>query len=261
MKLTKKVIITKGHTWSLFMCLVMLPILVISLGSCTHKGNESGAQNESPEDEAQSYVQRVDTLGLIVLYPQYESIDLVCGTVPSKKDTRVILFAEAAYTGELLKEFKHSNVAGDHVSDGKLHKGFRCKRNTGAFVYYNGTFKFCHKDYAKEMEVAAQNGGSAFAQELMIHKGRLVEIARKDTNTNQFRALCNQNGKLCIVESASKIAFGDFKKKMMELDISDALYLDMGNGWNYAWYRDAGKIVELHPKTHNYCTNWITFYK
>jgi hypothetical protein len=231
--------------------------------ACTNgeKPNEQRDSVAFHQDDIQSYVQRIDTLGLIVLYPQYKSIDLVCGTIPSKKDSSVILFAEAAYTGELLKEFKHFNVAGNHVSGGKLYNGFRCKRNTGAFVYYNGSFRFCHKDYTKEMEIAAQNGGAAFVQDMIIYKGKMVEIARKDTNTNQFRALCNQNGKLCIVESASKIAFGDFKKKMMELDISDALYLDMGNGWNYAWYRDAGKIVELHPKTHNYCTNWITFYK
>ena len=235
--------------------------LVITLGACTNKPNQPEEGATPKVDEAQSYVQRVDTLGLIVLYPQYESIDLVCGTMPSKKDTRVILFAEAAYTGELLKEFKHSNVAGDHVSDGKLHKGFRCKRNTGAFVYYNGTFKFCHKDYAKEMEIAAQNGGSAFAQEMMIHKGRLVEIARKDSNTNQFRALCNHDERLCIVESTAKIPFGDFKKALLNLGVSDALYLDMGTGWNLAWYRDGDRIVELHPKKHNYCTNWITFYK
>lgn len=234
---------------------------VITFGACANKPNQQEESTTPPEDVAQSYVQRVDTLGLIVLYPQYDSIDLVCGTLPSKKDNRVILFAEAAYTGELLKEFKHSNIAGDHVSGGKLHKGFRCKRNTGAFVYYNGTFKFCHKDYAKEMEVAAQNGGSAFAQELMIYKGRLVEIARKDSNTNQFRALCNHDGRLCIVESTAKIPFGDFKKALLSLGVSDALYLDMGAGWNHAWYRDGNRIVELHPKKHNYCTNWITFYK
>ena len=181
--------------------------------------------------------------------------------MPSKSDTSVILFAEAAYTGELLKEFKHTNVAGDHVSQGKRYKGYKCKRNTGAFVYYGEKWDFCYKDYSKAMDVAAENGGAAFAQEMMIYKGKMVEIARKDSNKNQFRALCNHDGRLCIVETKGKIPFGDFKKKLLALGISDALYLDMGAGWNYAWYRDRGKIVELHPKVHDYCTNWITFYK
>ena len=256
-------LIKKGHDMKGLKLWVMLVVCFCYAcnGNTGNLETKEEADAQMMEDVAPSYVQRVDTLGLIILYPQYESMDLVCGTVPSKKDARVILFAEAAYTGELLEEFKHSNVAGDHVSGGKFYKGFRCKRNTGAFVYYNGTFKFCYPSYANEMEIAARNGGAAFAQEMMIHRGKMVDIARKDGNTNQFRALCNQGGRLCIVESASKIAFGDFKKTLLNLGVSDALYIDMGAGWNHAWYRDKGKIVELHRKAHNYCTNWITFYK
>ena len=204
---------------------------------------------------------RKDTLGLIVLYPKYSSIDLVCGMMPSKNDTNIILIAEAAYTGELLEEFTHINIAGDHVSSGKLHKGYTCERNTGAFVYYNNEWKFCYKEYSEAMNIAAQNDGCAFGQELIIHDGKLVETARKDENLNQFRALCEHNDSLCIIESCDIIPFGDFKKKLLAYGISDAIYLDMGPGWNHAWYRDKGKIVELHPKVHNYCTNWITFYK
>lgn len=242
---------------------IILLSSVILLFSC-NAGNdrEQIAQDDGEVGKEESTtIIRKDTLGLIILYPQYSSIDLVCGTMPEKSDRSVILFAEAAYTGELLDEFKHSNVAGEHVSQGKRYKGFKCKRNTGAFVYYGGTWKFCFKDYSQEMDKAAENGGAAFGQEMMIHKGKMVESARKDNNQNQFRALCNHDGKLCIVESRGIISFGDFKKKLLALGVSDAIYLDMGTGWNHAWYRDKGKIVELHPKIHNYCTNWITFYK
>lgn len=241
--------------------IVLLLNFVFMLLSCrAGNSNEQVVKDEADAKEPVTVI-RKDTLGLIVLYPQYSKVDLVCGTVPSKSDSRVILFAEAAYTGELLKEFKHFNIAGDHVSAGKRYKGYRCKRNTGAFVYYGGSFKFCHKDYSQEMDRAAANGGAAFGQEMMIYKGRLVEIARKDGNKNQFRALCNHAGRLCIVESKGVMTFGIFKKQLLNLGITDALYLDMGAGWNHAWYRDRGKIVELHPKLHDYCTNWITFYK
>lgn len=50
-------------------------------------------------------------------------------------------------------------------------------------------------------------------------------------------------------------------KYLKDFKVKHALYLDMGSGWNHAWYRDNGKVVVLHPKTHNFCTNWITFYK
>ncbi len=242
---------------------VILLSSVILLFSCNASNDKEQAakdEGEIAKEEAATVI-RKDTLGLIVLYPQYSSIDLVCGTMPSKSDSSVILFAEAAYTGELLNEFKHSNVAGEHVSQGKRYKGFKCKRNTGAFVYYGGKWEFCYKDYSQEIDKAAENGGAAFGQEMIIHKGKLVEIARKDNNKNQFRALCNHDGKLCIAESNKVVPFGDFKKQWLSLGVDDAIYLDMGPGWNHAWYRNKGKIVELHPKLHHFCTNWITFYK
>ena len=242
---------------------VILLSSVILLFSCNASNDKEQAakdEGEIAKEEATTVI-RKDTLGLIVLYPQYSSIDLVCGTMPSKSDSSVILFAEAAYTGELLNEFKHSNVAGEHVSQGKRYKGFKCKRNTGAFVYYGGKWEFGYKDYSQEIDKAAENGGAAFGQEMIIHKGKLVEIARKDNNKNQFRTLCNHDGKLCIAESNKVVPFGDFKKQLLSLGVDDAIYLDMGPGWNHAWYREKGKIVELHPKLHHFCTNWITFYK
>ena len=165
---------------------VILLSSVILLFSCNASNDKEQAakdEGEIAKEEATTVI-RKDTLGLIVLYPQYSSIDLVCGTMPSKSDSSVILFAEAAYTGELLNEFKHSNVAGEHVSQGKRYKGFKCKRNTGAFVYYGGKWEFCYKDYSQEIDKAAENGGAAFGQEMIIHKGKLVEIARKDNNKN-----------------------------------------------------------------------------
>ena len=242
----------------------LLCLLSLSFG-CNTDGknvtNEAQYVEEEVCKEEPETVLRKDTMGLIVLYPQYTSIDLVCGDIPSKDDSSVILFAEASYTGQCLDTFQHFNVAGDHVSAGKRYKGYPCKRNTGAFVYYNDSWKFCHNVYSNELDSAALHGGAGFGQELMIYKGKLVPIARKDGNQNQFRALCNHNGKLCIVESDGFVRFGDFKKSLLDFGISDAIYLDMGPGWNHAWYRNKGEIIELHPKEHDFCTNWITFYK
>ena len=95
-----------------------------------------------------SYGQQVDlmrietTKDLIIYYPQYSDIDLVCGQMPKKTDNNVLFCCEAAFTGELLKVFKHSNIAGHHVSGGVFHKGYRCRPNTGCFVYYQGNGNF-----------------------------------------------------------------------------------------------------------------------
>lgn len=198
---------------------------------------------------------------LILLFPQFTSIDMVCDTMPSQANQSVILCAAACFTGECLMEFRHSNIAGDHVSNGVRYKGYRCKRNTGAFVYYNGTARFLHQDYSHAMDEAASHGGCAFTQEMILHEGHKVESTRKDGNKNQFRALCQIDGRICIAESKGIVAYGDFKQMLIRAGADEALYLDMGTGWSHAWYRtNDGTTVELHPKLHGFCTNWITFY-
>lgn len=215
---------------------------------------------EPAYDVAQSNTTREEKGNLIIYTPNYTSIDLVCGTMPSKTDKRVIFCAEAAFTGELLKEFKHSNILGDHVSGGIRYKGTSCKRNTGAFVYYSDKWKFLYKDYSKELDTAARNGGMGFGQEMMIHKGKRVQTIRKYSNKNEFRALCELNGKLCVIDSKGISTFGDFIQALLNEGVYEAIYLDMGPGWNYSWWRDHKGIVrEIHTHRTIYTTNWITF--
>jgi hypothetical protein len=203
----------------------------------------------------------VDTCGLRVYYPHFSTIDLVCGTMPSKGDSDVIMFAEAAFTGELLDIFNHRNIAGDHVSNGKRERGYPCKRNTGAFVYYNGKGKFLYETYSNELDSAATYGGCGFAQEMMIHLGREVPHIRQNTNSNEFRALCEIGGQIAVVDTKGVMTFGDFNSKLLSIGATEALYLDMGPGWNYSWYRDTdGTPVEIHTQMTKYATNWITFY-
>lgn len=103
---------------------------------------------------------------------------------------------------------------------------------------------------------------AAFAQEIIIHRGKAVNTTRKDANRNQFRALCQIKSHLCIAESKAVTTFGDFKHALLQAGATEALYLDMGPGWNHAWYRlTPDSTIVLHPKTHPYCTNWITFYR
>lgn len=241
-------------------------LLVSLLFSCGKLNDASIQDAESVSDVAQTeecYVEKQTTDSLIILIPKYSRIDLVCGEMPSQSDSNVILTAEAAYTGECLKEFKHSNIAGHHVSNGELYKGYKCKSNTGAFVYYNDTWKFLYEEYYSELVKAEESeDGMGFGQEMIIHNGKRKETVRPCKDTNVYRALCEINNRLCIVESKNRIPFGKFCKLLVKAGATNAIYLDMGVGWNHAWYRpSANELIELHPKKHSYCTNWITFYK
>ena len=200
--------------------------------------------------------------GLIIYTPSYSNINLVCDTMPDKANSSVIFCAEAAFTGELLKEFKHTNIAGNHVSNGKRYRGYPCRRNTGCFVFYNGSYKFLYKDYSYELNNAAKNGGMGFGQETIIHKGKRLECKRKDSNKNEFRVLCELDNKLCIIDSKGIVEFGKFAQQLLDVGVTEALYLDMGAGWNYSWWRDAEGIAhDIHNRRIDYTTNWITFYK
>lgn len=56
--------------------------------------------------------------------------------------------------------------------------------------------------------------------------------------------------------------FADFKKALLYIGVTEALYLDMGTGLNYSWWRDeTGEAHEIYPQVHDYTTNWMTFYK
>lgn len=244
---------------------ILLFIVTCLVISCHHNNTKCKVKSidtvSKPVAKTKGWTVKSDSDSLIIYTPKYKTINLVCGTMPSESDSDVILCAEAAYTGELLTVFKHNNILGDHVSSGIRYKGTQGKRNTGAFVYYNGKYKFLYQSYSNELDSAARYGGMGFGQEMLIHKGKIVHCKRKDNNRNEFRALCERNHHLCIIDSKGIVNFIDFKEALLRNGVTEALYLDMGDGWNFSWWRDnEGRVNVIHPKTHSYTTNWITFY-
>ena len=107
-----------------------------------------------------------------------------------------------------------------------------------------------------------------FCQMLIIKDGIPRPIGSKmRKNRTVYRALCEKDGRLCIVEGKMVMTYEDFVKHLKEFKVKHALYLDMGSGWNYAWYRDSnGRVKECFPESksspnYKYRTNWITFFK
>ena len=87
-------------------------------------------------------------------------------------------------------------------------------------------------------------------------------MKRPANKKNIFSALCEINNRLCVVQSKDIVQFKDFVALLQQLGASEALYLDMGTGWNYGWYREKdGKAHELFKRYTPHSTNWVTFYK
>ena len=198
--------------------------------------------------------------GLTIYYPQYSSINLEYGSNSPAEDPKAIFCCPAAFTGETIAEFRHTNIAGHHASNKEFHKGYACKPNTGGFVWYNGKWKFLLKDYASELKIAAGASGMGFAQNMIIHNFEEQPLFRK--NSFQYRAFCELDGKLCIIQSKESVKYRDFVDMLMAVGVKNALYLDMG-GWNHSWYRkwENSKPSYIHNNPHKYYTNWLTFYR
>ena len=206
---------------------------------------------------------KTDYGDLLCLEPDMTGLkmDMVCGEIPSPENSSIILAFAGAFTGT---EFDkgHANVAGDHVAGGKRFKGYRCKRNTGAFTWSSASGpQFHYKDYSADLDRAAQEGGMGFAQEMMIHNGKAVKTTRPLGNRNVFRALClNSDNKLALYESQGVVTFGNFIDALLSAGVKEALYTDMGEGWNYCFYRvnQSDKSPRyLHSMPMPYASNFI----
>ena len=246
--------------------------LLAAVTGCSGCGSKSdttaGGENEV-EVEAEVYpvcevpdsaVTVVETDGLKMYFPLYSKVDLVCSaTPPSPEDKKVILTAAGAFTQATLDEFKHSNIVGNHVADGIFYNGPDSKRCQGMFAFYDGTPRIAYKADSLFTR-AAERGGCAFIQEMVVFGGKEIPHTRPNSNVNQFRALCMVDGELAFIESKKSEEFGQFITQLLDAGVTEALYLDMG-GWDYSWYRDEdGNAVVTHPNKTKYATNFITFY-
>lgn len=203
---------------------------------------------------------------LVVYSPNYSRIDLVTGTMPSKDDVRVVFVCEAAFTGKLLESFEHSNVAGHHVCDGVFYEGYDCAPNNGVFTWSKtGGWKFfdCdHEGSEVPLRAVAKQDGMGFCQNLLFWGGQRQKGCFKPDARNQYRALCELDGKLCVIDCARTLCFKSFMDGLQSLGVKNAIYLDMGPGWNYSWLRNSdGSVKELFNVPGKYTTNWITFYR
>ena len=249
----------------------IIPLLAaLTLCCCTGKtSHRMNALSHIPENLVPVVIDSTTVDGLIVYYPHSSRIDLVCGTMPSQQDTNVVFCAEAAFTHELLDEFTHTNIDGDHVSGGKRYKGAECKDNSGAFAWFDDTtWEFVNGEYDELLDRVAAAGGMGFGQALIIHNGESIRPLWRDNlgsnKVTHYRALCEKDRQLCIVDSRDKVEYATFVEMLEAFEPLHALYLDMGAGWNHSWWRNKdGKVHEIHPVADNsrYCTNWITFYK
>lgn len=201
----------------------------------------------------------------LVMNPEKAYLSFVDSVLPSISDSTIALCVEAAFTGELLEHFSSTNIAGDYIIDGVLHKGYECNDINGfvcvdsagiPFISDNGSL---HK-YLKECE--GVSGTTLFQQMLIIQDGLNVYrgFPIKPATQHIYRAACiMNNGSFAIIQSLAELPFERFISALLEMEVKDALYLDMGTGWNYGWYRltQSSPAVEFFQERTPFQTNWL----
>lgn len=196
-----------------------------------------------------------------VFFPEYSCVDFESKVRPDKKDDSITWCSGAAFQHEVLLDFVEDNIEGYHASRGVFYDNPYINKDSAAFVYWDNHFGFEFDDPKSAIETAAEQGGSGFMQLALIRDGEIVS-AYAMPRVRSYRALAELNGALCIIDTIEMTYFDDFLNAMQQMGVKNALYMDMGAGWNYSWYRkESGTVKDLFGFKVPWSHNWIVFRK
>ena len=245
---------------------LMLGLSLFTLTSQYHNHLEPDKTIHSVEDlkqvmeETKDGVYLLETDELYIYYADYNNISFVAGKRPSKEDESLIMCVAAAFQGSYEPGFSHDNIVGWHASGGQLERG-KPEKNLGAFTYVDGEARiFNIEDSEEAIKEAAERGGCGFQQFVVLYNGE-----RGTHSSDEFRCyrvLAVINGKACIIDTKTQMHYDEFVMTLEDFGIQNALYCDMGSGWNYSWYRKAnGKTVDIIGTPWLFSHNWLVFEK
>ena len=213
--------------------------------------------NIVPKDETVVY----NTGTVYVIFPEYTGIELVCGKRPSKSDKSITWCSGAAFQHTVSLGFTQENVEGDHAVSGEYYESPYNKTNFAAFTFFDGDYGFEFEDTTDAIKSAADAGGSGFMQFALIRDGKPVMNFDRP-RARCYRALAELNGHVCIIDSVNMLHFDEFMEELQRLRVTNAVYMDMGAGWNYSWYRNAAdKVITLFGLPVPWSHNWVVFRK
>ena len=202
-----------------------------------------------------------DTGTVYVIFPAYSGVELVCETRPSKADSSITWCSGAAFQHDISLGFTQENIDGDHAVSGIFYESPYNQDNFAAFTFAEGRYSFAFDNASEAIREAAEAGGSGFMQFGLIRDGETVMRIERP-RARCYRTLAELNGNLCVIDSVNMLRFEDFLAELHRLGVTNAVYMDMGAGWNYSWFRDASeRVVTLFGLPVPWSHNWIVFRK
>ena len=215
------------------------------------------AEEILPKEQTTIY----NTGTLYVFFPEYSNIELVTENRPSQADDSITWCSAAAFQHTVSLGFSEENVEGDHAVNGTLYESPYNRDDFMAFTFADGKFAFNFENTSEAIKKAAEAGGSGFMQFGLFKDGEPIMTFDK-LRARSYRTLAVLNGNLCIIDSVKMMHFYEFMEEVQKLGVTNAIYMDMGAGWNYSWYRTvSGKVRTLFSLPIPWSHNWVVFRK
>ena len=197
---------------------------------------------------------------LYIYYTNYNHLSYATNDRPSRDDRSILMCVAAAFQSKYQLDFNEDNIVGWHTSQGRLERGAP-QDDLGAFTYVDGTARIWGVDEAEEaVREATNKGGFGYQSFIVLKDGN-----RGTFDTHEFRCyrvLTILNGRVCIIDSRTLTHFDEFVQTLKEFGVTDAIYCDMGSGWNYSWYRDVeGQARTIIGMPWPFSHNWLAFEK
>lgn len=201
------------------------------------------------------------TDSLYIIFPEYSSIELVLKDPPSKSDESITWCSGAAAHQVTSLGYSDDNIEGDHAVKGVYYDSPYDWDKFVAFTFANGKYSIDFDNPKEAIKEAAAAGGSGFMHFGLFRDGEVL-MRFERPRERCYRTLAELNGNLCIIDSVNMVHFNDFVDEVQKLGVTNALYMDMGSGWNYSWLRQAsGKVLELFGLPVPWSHNWVVFCK
>lgn len=183
----------------------------------------------------------INDIPLKLYIPHNAQMSLQIGAI-DKNDTTIVYAAHAADVradnGGIVGAFV---LAGEPLAWGVSKKGYCAS--------INGNVTIGVAENSPLFEEATKQKGYFFRQYPLVSNGKLIENEPKGKSVR--RSICQQEGRVFMVETTTRESFHDFAQALVDLGVDNAIYLVGSSA--YGWAVDEAGIKHEFGKD-NYCT-------
>lgn len=176
---------------------------------------------------------------------------------PDKLDNRNRLCVPAAFTS------KNNKPEGLIYLNGRLTSGQKPSSGKGLVIISLGEIEILNiNQLGQFLNSRKDSKFSLFQQWYLIEKNKRGENPFPKSKL-QMRVIAKIKNETFIIESDSNVDSEQFISTLVNMGVSDAVYLDMGS-WSEGWYKDSdNKIKSIGNDKSNTKrqTNWILFHE